>query len=748
METTRKERISGEKSIKKHEQFKENSVVVKKGMAFVSTTLVMGTLALPTFSAVASANELAGNSQKTIESNLNNGTDSVTEAQAPAVESTNTDTSSVDTANSDSATSSESSEGTSTETPDSSQVTDSSATPDASEEPISKEEVKEADITEVQAPVANYAAAETMMMARSMAPQSFIASISDSATQIANENDLYASVMIAQAILESAWGGSALASAPNYNLFGIKGNYNGQSVAMKTLEDDGHGNYYEIIDYFRKYPSYHQSLQDYAQVIKGGPSWNHNYYSGAWKSNTSSYRDATAWLQGRYATDTSYASKLNRVIESNNLTQYDTGSTGGGTTTPGTGGNENTGGNGNTGGNTGGSNENTQTYVVKSGDTLWGIANQFGLTVANLKAMNNLSSDTIFVGQQLKVKGGSTTTPAPDPTPTPDPTPDPGNSSVYTVKSGDSLWVIANKNGVSVANLKAWNNLSSDMIFVGQKLTIKGGTGTVTPPTTPPTGNTGNNNGNAGSTTGTYTVVSGDSLWAIANKNGVSVANLKAWNNLTTDTIFVGQKLTIKGGTTTAPTNPTTPPAGNNNNGSTTSGTYTVVSGDSLWAIANKNGVSVANLKAWNNLTTDTIFVGQKLTIKGSTTTAPTNPTTPPAGNSNSGSTTSGTYTVVSGDSLWAIANKNGVSVANLKAWNKLTTDTIFVGQKLTIKGGSTNNSSQPSTNNNQSKTYKVVSGDSLWAIANKNGVSVANLKAWNNLTSDTIFVGQTLKMN
>ncbi|TFJ50618.1 muramidase-2 [Carnobacterium divergens] len=676
METTRKERISGEKSIKKHEQFKENSVVVKKGMAFVSTTLVMGTLALPTFSAVASANELAGNSQKTIESNLNNGTDSVTEAQAPAVESTNTDTSSVDTANSDSATSSESSEGTSTETPDSSQVTDSSATPDASEEPILKEEVKEADITEVQAPVANYAAAETMMMARSMAPQSFIASISDSATQIANENDLYASVMIAQAILESAWGGSALASAPNYNLFGIKGNYNGQSVAMKTLEDDGHGNYYEIIDYFRKYPSYHQSLQDYAQVIKGGPSWNHNYYSGAWKSNTSSYRDATAWLQGRYATDTSYASKLNRVIESNNLTQYDTGSTGGGTTTPGTGGNENTGGNGNTGGNTGGSNENTQTYVVKSGDTLWGIANQFGLTVANLKAMNNLSSDTIFVGQQLKVKGGSTTTPAPDPTP--DPTPEPGNSSVYTVKSGDSLWGIANKNGVSVANLKAWNNLSSDTIFVGQKLTIKGGTTTVTPPTTPPAGNTGNNNGNAGSTTGTYTVVSGDSLWAIANKNGVSVANLKAWNNLTTDTIFVGQKLTIKGGTTTAPTNPTTPPAGNNNNGSTTSGTYTVVSGDSLWAIA----------------------------------------------------------------------NKNGVSVANLKAWNKLTTDTIFVGQKLTIKGGSTNNSSQPSTNNNQSKTYKVVSGDSLWAIANKNGVSVANLKAWNNLTSDTIFVGQTLKMN
>lgn len=84
--------------------------------------------------------------------------------------------------------------------------------------------------------------------------QSFIQTIQASSSQIAAENDLYASVMIAQAILESAYGTSELGSAPNYNLFGIKGAYNGQSYTKQTLEDDGKGNYYTITAKFRKYP--------------------------------------------------------------------------------------------------------------------------------------------------------------------------------------------------------------------------------------------------------------------------------------------------------------------------------------------------------------------------------------------------------------------------------------------------------------------------------------------------------------
>ncbi|WP_301360814.1 glucosaminidase domain-containing protein, partial [Enterococcus spodopteracolus] len=98
-------------------------------------------------------------------------------------------------------------------------------------------------------------------------------------------------------------------------------------VTMDTYEDDGSGNYYLISAKFRKYPSLKESFEDNAYVLRNTSFSSGNYYySGAWKSNTTSYTQATAWLQGRYATDTSYASKLNNLISTYNLTQYDTGS--------------------------------------------------------------------------------------------------------------------------------------------------------------------------------------------------------------------------------------------------------------------------------------------------------------------------------------------------------------------------------------------------------------------------------------
>lgn len=154
--------------------------------------------------------------------------------------------------------------------------------------------------------------------------ETFISQIGESARQIGQENDLYASVMIAQAILESGAGQSGLSSYPHYNLFGIKGSYAGQSAYMQTWEDDGYGNAYTINDAFRSYPSYYESLLDYVAVLKQG------HFAGAWKSNTTSYQDATATLTGVYATDTSYYAKLNNIIETYNLTQYDVPSVQGG----------------------------------------------------------------------------------------------------------------------------------------------------------------------------------------------------------------------------------------------------------------------------------------------------------------------------------------------------------------------------------------------------------------------------------
>ncbi|EDN2221137.1 autolysin [Listeria monocytogenes] len=443
--------------------------------------------------------------------------------------------------------------------------------------------------------------------------QSFIQTIQASSSQIAAENDLYASVMIAQAILESAYGTSELGSAPNYNLFGIKGAYNGQSYTKQTLEDDGKGNYYTITAKFRKYPSYHQSLEDYAQVIRKGPSWNPNYYSKVWKSNTTSYKDATKALTGTYATDTAYATKLNDLISRYNLTQYDSGKT--------TGGNSGSTGNAGNSSNTGNTNtSNAKIYTVVKGDSLWRIANNHKVTVANLKAWNNLKSDFIYPGQKLKVSAGSTTSDTNTSKPstgTSTSKPSTGtstNAKVYTVVKGDSLWRIANNNKVTIANLKAWNNLKSDFIYPGQKLKVSAGSTSNTNTSKPSTNtNTSKPSTNTNTNAKVYTVAKGDSLWRIANNNKVTIANLKAWNNLKSDFIYPGQKLKVSAGSTT---NTNTAKPSTNNPSNSTVKTYTVKKGDSLWAISRQYKTTVDNIKAWNKLTSNMIHVGQKLTIK------------------------------------------------------------------------------------------------------------------------------------
>ncbi|MBC2287728.1 1,4-beta-N-acetylmuramoylhydrolase [Listeria farberi] len=431
--------------------------------------------------------------------------------------------------------------------------------------------------------------------------QSFIQTIQASSSQIAAANDLYASVMIAQAILESAYGTSELGSAPNYNLFGIKGAYNGQSYTKQTLEDDGKGNYYTITAKFRKYPSYHQSLEDYAKVIRNGPSWNPNYYSKVWKSNTTSYKDATKALTGTYATDTAYATKLNDLISRYNLTQYDSGKT--------------TGGNSGSTSNTGNTNtSNAKIYTVVKGDSLWKIASKHKVTIANLKSWNNLKSDFIYPGQKLKVSAGTTTSNTNTSKPsTGTSTSKPSTSTsakVYTVAKGDSLWRIATNHKVTVANLKSWNNLKSDFIYPGQKLKVSTGTTTSNTNISKPTTSTNTSKPSTSNNAKVYTVAKGDSLWKIASKHKVTIANLKSWNNLKSDFIYPGQKLKVSAGTTTSNTNTSKP-------SNSAVKTYTVKKGDSLWTISRQYKTTVENIKAWNKLTSNMIHVGQKLAIKG-----------------------------------------------------------------------------------------------------------------------------------
>lgn len=153
----------------------------------------------------------------------------------------------------------------------------------------------------------------------------------------------------------------------------------------------------------------------------------------------------------------------------------------------------------------------------------------------------------------------------------------------YRVQSGDSLSVIAYKYDTSVSNLKNWNNLSSDLIYVNQVLEVSAP---------------------SSSSAKTYTVQSGDYLSKIGAKFDVYVSELKSWNNLKSDVIYPGQTLIVSSGGATPPP-------------STGSSTYTVQSGDTLSHIAARYDVSVSNIMSWNNLSSSTIYVGQKLSING-----------------------------------------------------------------------------------------------------------------------------------
>src|SRR5699024_4272248 len=134
-------------------------------------------------------------------------------------------------------------------------------------------------------------------------------------------------------------------------------------------------------------------------------------------------------------------------------------------------------------------------YIVKKGDTLYGIANKYGVSVEELKRLNNLGSNSLSIGQVLQIPNVDVTQ---------------GNENIYVVKEGDTLYSIASNYGMSVDELKSLNNLGSNILSIGQQLVV---------------------DNKSASTTDTYTVKAGDTLYSIASKYGLSVEELKRLNN-------------------------------------------------------------------------------------------------------------------------------------------------------------------------------------------------------------------------
>ncbi|OJG89214.1 hypothetical protein RV16_GL002286 [Enterococcus saccharolyticus] len=600
----------------------------------------------------------------------------------------------------------------------------------------------------------------------------YIEQLAGHAQTIAGPNNLYASVMIAQAVIESGWGQSGLSQSPYHNLFGIKGSYNGETVYMNTQEYLN-GQWVTMKEPFKKYPSFSESFQDNANTLKNvSLQPGVYYYSGAWKSNTSSYRDATAWLTGRYATAPNYASALNNVIESYNLTRYDTPASGNTT-------NEAT----NT--NTSTQNKpstpptpstpskptaNGQNYTVQSGDSVWLIADRYGMTMDELCSLNGIQNNFIYPGQKLIVsKGDATSTNKPSqPTtqqnkPSIPSTPTTNNGATYTVQSGDSVWLVANKYSMTMDELCSLNGIQNNFIYPGQTLKVKGDAASANKPSQP---STPNKPSTPSTNTGaTYTVQSGDSVWFIADKYGMTMDELCRLNGIQDNFIYPGQTLKVKGDAASAnkPSQPSTPSTPNANSGSQT--TYTVKSGDSVWFVANKFGLTMDELSSLNGIQNNFIYPGQTLVVaKGgsantSTPSQQTTPSTPTTQAPNTGS--QATYTVQSGDSVWLIADRYGMTMDELCSLNGIQNNFIYPGQKLIVSKGdatSTNKPSQPTTQQNKPSipstpttnngaTYTVQSGDSVWLVANKYSMTMDELCSLNGIQNNFIYPGQTLKV-
>lgn len=197
-------------------------------------------------------------------------------------------------------------------------------------------------------------------------------------------------------------------------------------------------------------------------------------------------------------------------------------------------------------------------YIVKAGDSLYSIARDKGTTVDEIKSLNNLTSNNLSIGQLLKLPSAL----LPEDT--------------YVVQRGDSLYSIANKLGTTVDSLKQANNLTSNILSIGQVLII---------PTY------------EDEQTGiTYIVKRGDSLYSIAREFNTTVDAIKDANNLTSNLLSIGQSLVIP-----------------SDEGLET--TYTVQSGDSLYSIARKFGTDVNTLKELNNLSSNLLSIGQILIV-------------------------------------------------------------------------------------------------------------------------------------
>ena len=203
------------------------------------------------------------------------------------------------------------------------------------------------------------------------------------------------------------------------------------------------------------------------------------------------------------------------------------------------------------------------TYIVKKNDNLYDIAKEYNTTVGILKALNNLSSNILQVGQILKLPSSLVEETLP------------GDYLIYTIKKGDNLYSIAKNYNITLDELINFNQQGSTLLHIGEQLLI-------------PINNQTNNNIQ-------YVIKPGDTLYNIAKRYNTSVDEIKRLNNLSTNMLKIGETILIPG--------------------TSNYQTYVIRTNDTLEGIALKYNTTVENIMKANNLLTDDVTVGQIILI-------------------------------------------------------------------------------------------------------------------------------------
>lgn len=224
----------------------------------------------------------------------------------------------------------------------------------------------------------------------------------------------------------------------------------------------------------------------------------------------------------------------------------------------------------------------------------------------------------------------------------------------------------------------------------------------------------------------TYVVQKGDTLYGISKQFNTSMQRLRELNNLSSDILAIGKVLIVSPNSDSNPSECVT---------------YTVKKGDSLYSIAKQYNSTVDAIKRYNNLTSNNLSIGQKLKL--------------PCYMKDNDNTTMPNfvmYTVKAGDSLYSIAQQYNTTVDKIKSDNKLTSNTLSIGQVLMIADKTTDAIVEECFGEDEVLEedyviYVVKPGDNLYSIARKYDTTVSELKRLNNLTSNNLSVGQELKI-